>query len=298
METSRQVTLPSEFEPAMYRKLNRDLRSMTDLELANHYEHYGRPEGRRSHAIEDRSAFAALIPLSADALEIGPFHSPLLVGPRVRYFDVLGRGDLIERARSIGFPINRIPREVHYVSPTGDLGIVDKQYDAILSSHAIEHQPDLILHLQQVEKLLRPGGRYFILIPDKRYCFDHFLAESTIADIVDAYHAGTRRHSLSNQIKHLVLTTHNDSKRHWRGDHGAARLSTEAIGACVNAYRAEPERYVDVHAWFFTPQGFEQNIQLLGQLDYTRLRVERLYPTLRATNEFWVVLDLPTDRSC
>ena len=90
---------------------------------------------------------------------------------------------------------------------------------AVFSSHCIEHQPDLVRHLQEVANLLEPDGAYFLLIPNKLYCFDHFIAETSVADVMLAHHLGHRVHTLASVIEHRALTTHNDPSRHWLGDH-------------------------------------------------------------------------------
>ena len=58
----------------------------------------------------------------------------------------------------------------------------------------------------------------------------------------------------------------------------------------IAQYEQAPDDYVDVHAWYFSPATFRQNINLLRELEYTGLTVSRLYPTLRERNEFWAVL--------
>ncbi len=70
---------------------------------------------------------------------------------------------------------------IHFVSPTGNLEIVNECFDVVLNSHCIEYQPNLITHLNHIESILNPGGYYFVLEPDKRYCFDHFIPESSLA---------------------------------------------------------------------------------------------------------------------
>ena len=136
-------------------------------------------------------------------------------------------------------------------------------FDVVLSSHVIEHQPDLVAHLNAVERLLVPGGFYFLLIPDKNYCFDHFIAESTIADIVDAHHSRRKIHTLRSQIEHAALATHNNSRRHWSGDHGMLLDVKERVMRAIAQYEQAPDDYVDVHAWYFSPATFRQNINLL-----------------------------------
>jgi SAM-dependent methyltransferase len=287
-----EAALPLEFDEDIYRELHRDLKQMTSEQLRSHWRHHGQREGRRSNALTNRTDFVRLIPSELDALEIGPFHDPLLQGPRVAYFDILERPALIARAQQIGYPTDRVP-EIDFVAPDGDLSIIDQKFDVVLSSHVIEHQPDLIRHVRAVERLLRPGGMYFLLVPDKNYCFDHYMPESTIAEIVNAHHNGRRVHTLRSQIEHAALKTHNSPKRHWQGDHGVLSGVKERILKAIAAYDKTPETYVDVHAWYFTPARFRESFTLLRELSYTSLELCRVYPTLNEANEFWAVLMAP-----
>jgi SAM-dependent methyltransferase len=165
-------TLPQAFDETMYRSLHLDLAHMTEAELLAHYETFGRKEGRTANGLRDRNGVVALVSKNATVLEIGPFCNPLLSGTNVSYFDVLSEEALVARASCLdpsGVP------HIEYVSPTSDLSIVDRRFDVVISSHCLEHQVDLIGHLKEVGHLLLPGGAYFLLVPDKRYCFDHFI---------------------------------------------------------------------------------------------------------------------------
>lgn len=140
---------PQAFEPTFYKSTYPELSShMTPGELRIHYDRHGIVEGRHGNPAASRQGFIALIPPEAFVLEIGPFCSPVIVGNNVRYFDVLDRDGLILRAETLGLPYDRCPT-IQYVSPVGDISIVNDRFDAILSCHSIEHHPDLISHLQQ-----------------------------------------------------------------------------------------------------------------------------------------------------
>jgi SAM-dependent methyltransferase len=288
------VTVPTEFDASAYRAANSDLVDLAIDDLARHYREYGEDEGRRANAIASREAFAGLIPPLADSLEIGPYYSPLLNGPNTRYFDVLSREAMISRAAAEGFDGTAAP-VIDYVSPTGDLGIVPGgAFDFVLSSHALEHQPDLVSHLHGVERLLRPGGRYLAIVPDKRYCYDHFNPESTIAEIVEAHAEKRRVHTLRNVLNQHVMTTHNDCVRHWDGDHGNfLEACDERIRAGMLEYTASNGEYIDVHAWYFTPASARTIFRALRDARFTSLVLERMYPTRRHALEFWMVLRLP-----
>lgn len=248
-------SLPAEVEVEIYRCVYPDLAHMSEIELLAHFENFGRLEGRLGNRLRDRNDFAELIPSSANVLEIGPFCNPLLRGANVSYFDVLPQDKLIERAKLIGLGLDpgRVPY-IDYVSATIDLSIVDRHFDVVVSSHCLEHQPDLVGHLQEVGKLLLPGGAYFVLVPDKRYCFDHFIPPSSLAEVIIARREQRKVHTLRSLIEHRALVTHNDSRRHWRGDHGVRFENVEQrLQAALREFDEAGGGYIDVHAWYFTP---------------------------------------------
>ena len=181
-------SLPGEFDAALYRSLYSDLCHFEENDLRQHYEIHGRGEGRTATIAVPRDRFLQLVPRGVSILEIGPFNQPVVFGNNVKYFDLFDCNQLIERAREIGLEFDKVPH-VDYVQPFGDLSIVGERFDAVISSHLLEHQPDLIRHLQQVERLFDGAGLYFLVVPDKRYCFDHFIPESSIADVLAGHAA-------------------------------------------------------------------------------------------------------------
>jgi SAM-dependent methyltransferase len=213
-----------------------------------------------------------------------------VTGKNVRYFDVLTQEELVQRAAKQGIP-SANPPKIDYVSPNGDLSIVEGKFDFVISSYCIEHQPDLIKHLQDVERVLKPGGSYFILAPDKRYCHDHFMFESTIAEVVCAHHEGRRVHPLRSVIEHLAMSAHNDHFRHWSGDHGEEMDNFAARWKdAMQVYTNSKGGYVDVHSWYFTPASMRKTISTLNELGYLKLECVRCYHTRRNNNDFWAIL--------
>jgi SAM-dependent methyltransferase len=282
--------LPLEVEAETYRSLNPDLADMSDGEVLAHYNTYGREEGRTSNRLRDRNDFAGLIPSTANVLEIGPFCNPLLRGPNVCYFDVLSQDELVARAKSIGLDPAGVPY-IEYVSQTGNLSIVNRRFDVVISSHNLEHQPDLVGHLQEVSNILLPGGAYFLLVPDKRYCFDHFIPVSNLAEIMVALRERRRVHSLRSVIEHRALTTHNDSLRHWRGDHGVMFENLEQrIQAALPEFDDSKGGYIDVHAWYFAPDSASAILAALQHMHLSQLKVHRVYATRYGATEFWMIL--------
>jgi len=290
MEDDFWRALPEEFDATTYQSIHPDLAGLADAELKTHYETFGINEGRASNSLRNRNDFASLVPNSASALEIGPFCNPLLQGPNVSYFDILSQEALVERARQIGLDPSKVPY-IDFISPTGELPSIRRRFDVVLSSHCIEHQPDLIGHLQEVGQLLLPGGAYFLLVPDKRYCFDHFIPLSNLAEVIVAYHEQRKVHTLRSVIEHCALTTHNDSLRHWQGDHGVIFENFEQrLEAALQIFNDARDQYIDVHAWYFSPDSASAILSALQSMSLNRLGVHRVYSTRYGANEFWMIL--------
>lgn len=285
--------LPPSFDPSVYRQQLRELASLDDDELVAHYNSEGKRLGIQTSCLGNRYEFAALVPTDVSTLEIGPFGSPLLAGPYVRYADVLDTEQLRARAPHHGVDPAAIPH-IHHVMHSCSLDDIDERFYAILSSHAIEHQPDLVAHLQQVERRLHSGGRYFILAPDKRYCFDRNLSTSTISEVLQAHWDRRTAHTLRSVIEHRVFMTHNDPMRHWLDERqieeDARHIDLSKLSAAIREFDQAAGQYIDVHAWYFTPDSFCNLIDLLHALGLTQLKIERLYRTMRGRVEFWAVL--------
>lgn len=239
-----------------------------------------------------RANFLAGIDTSGSILEIGPFDCPQFKGKNVSYFDVLDQKDLRLRAIAHGRSPERCP-QIDFVSPNGDLRIVDRKFQTVFSSHVIEHQPDLIAHLQAVQGILAPGGQLCMIVPDKRFCFDHFIPESTIAEVVNAA-TQAKTHSARSVLLHNLFTTHNNAIAHWLGFHGNRPRSYRESDA-ISAAMAEQQRsldgeYVDVHAWYFTPSGFLDVMKGLGAIELIGLTPVKIYQTAFLDQEFFVVM--------
>lgn len=239
----------------------------------------------------DRARWTRAIP-RGDVLEIGAYHSPVIEGDGVAYFDVFDTPTLRERAAALDVDVDvtRIP-EMDFVSPVGDLGIIDRTFDTVVSSHLIEHQPDLIRHLEQVSTLLKPGGGYYLVIPDKRYCFDHFSPLTVLTDVIKAHEERRWMHTPQSIEKYRLGTTHNLAMMHWVGVHGAKRDSpTTREVAAQEIEQARQGIYIDVHAWMFTPASFLEIASALKAAGSSDFDVESVHATGFGQLEFFAVL--------
>ena len=289
--------IPLPFEAWAYRVINPDLSSLDDEELLRHYDSIGKAAGLRCHQVVDRLAFVHLIHRGIHTLEIGPYARPLLTGPNVKYVDVYSTKELKKLAPAVGMDPEQVPN-INWVAKPSDLSCVNEHFGAVLSSHVIEHQPDLVRHLNQVSEILKHGGRYFVLIPDHRYCFDHFMTPSTITDVVAAHLHRRTSHTAESLLESRLLMTQNDPIEHWLGSHGDPMVNPhfpntnriERLKIAIDSYRENNQYVKNEHAWYFTPDSFSSILQDLADLELIDLKIERLYPTLKNSGEFWVIL--------
>jgi SAM-dependent methyltransferase len=248
--------------------------------------------------IHPRLNFLNLINQKKKILEIGPFDKPCIVGNNVKYADILSTTEIQERIRNfsksekINHNLDSVPK-ISYILKDRSLKAVTDKFDIIFSSHCIEHQPDLIRHLKDVYETLNANGCYYLIIPDKRYCFDYFLEESSISSIIEAHLLKRERHTIKSLIEHRCLTTSNDTYKYWQNDKKFkdglnTRLNKENLKNAIEEFNKNPD--VDVHAWQFTPQSFLQNINALINLDYINFKIEQIFQTEFNNNEFYVIL--------
>ena len=223
-------------------------------------------------------------------LEIGPYFTPVLKGDNVRYFDVLDKEGLIEKAKIDKISIENIPH-IDYVEPHGDMSVIKQKFDIVFSSHNVEHQVNLVKHFQQVENLLKKGGKFYLAVPDKRYCFDHFIFETPLSMVLATYWENPQNHSLQT-ILAKCETGHNDSKRHWEDDSGIPVFmdNRECFKQEYINYENANGNYIDAHKWRFTPQSFAFIINELNRMKLVSLKVEKMWETALHSHEFYVVL--------
>jgi SAM-dependent methyltransferase len=245
-----------------------------------------------------RRGLLAGLHAGSSVLEIGPFDQPIMRGTNVKYFDVMDQQALIARARECGRKQEGCPH-IDYVSDRGDLTVITQEkFDGVISSHCIEHQPDLIRHINQVFTVLRPGGRYYVIVPDKRFVFDYHMPLTRTSEVLAAHAEAREVHTTASIIAHHAETTHNSPLRHWIGFHRPPHGTlpyVQRLREALELARIGSGNYIDVHAWFFTPSSFLAILETLSQMNMIGFNIERVYGTPFGSNEFFAVLQRKPD---
>jgi len=283
-------------------------------------------------ATDRASFFSDACPPGKSALEIGPLHAPICRRPAsdVKYLDAFTTQELRDHYSSDPNVDEAAIVDVDYVWKGERYdALIRERFDCVVTSHNIEHMPCLVDFLDNLESVLNPGGKVYLAIPDKRYCFDHYKSESSISDVLDAFILGKKTLPASALVRQALLVTHNDSMRHWAGDHGEPAFldpsefnrrcdrilggeneipAGSPVGKSPRGGRELPPGHGmlehlcqlysldssahtgDQHAWVFTPGSFAEIMFLLNRLGLSQFIVERLHTTAFGSHEFYAVL--------
>ena len=246
------------------------------------------------------AALLASVPADATILEIGGGYNPRYVKathPNVFHLDHGTTEDL--RSKYAAFPVtahlvDRI-QPIDFVfdgSPIEALVPPTLRFDVIYGSHVLEHQVDLIGHLQSLEKLLKPGARVIEMIPDLRTCFDALRYPTVTADALVAHLRGASIHQGKQVFDGVAREIDkNYGYRMCNADFDGVRFSHSLQHALDAMWSAEApgQPYTDVHAWAFTPESFRLlmiELRLLGLTKLVPTYVSSLYG-----NQFCAVLE-------
>jgi hypothetical protein len=270
-----------------------DLRLMKTLELENHFFSFGLAEGRVCSRIKNRKDFVESIISKGKILEIGPLDNPQLDYRSPLYYslDVFTKEQLINNYINDPNVNKEKIIEPSYVIADNDYSPIKEKFGCVFSSHNIEHVPCIVTFLNNLHELLSDDGHIYLIIPDKRYCFDHFKKETEIYDVLQAFFEKNSRPRFSNILKMVSQSTHNNCVDHWNNNHGTINKEADVIkhyAGILGLYNSGV--YVDSHVSFFTPQNFIEIIGMLNELKLINLKIHKIYHTLRDSNEFYAIL--------
>jgi len=167
-----------------------------------------------------------------------------------------------------------------------------RKVDYALASHVIEHVPDLITWLKEVESILAPGGQIRLAIPDMRYTFDCLRRETVFSDVLPAYIARARR-PMPRELMDFVYNAadvRSDLLWHKPAKKAVSRkLYTFADTAQLGEASMRGE-YHDVHCWTFTPASFARLMNEIGAAGLSNLACRAFTDTPIGATEFYISL--------
>lgn len=292
------------FDEAAYLEANPDVAAAVAAgHFASGYEHYeaaGRAEGRGFVRVPSRNEIVwSMVDTAGRGIELGPLDHPVMAkrdGFDVRIVDYLDTDSLRAKYGTDEHPdvdtdaIEEVDVVSRGESLTELLG-ADAAYDWVVASHVVEHIPDLVSFLQDVERILRPEGRLALVVPDKRVTLDHYGEATTTGQVLDAYAARRTRPSPGQAFDHFARAAALGGRIAWSaGDEGVPEMLHPYAAARVAYERAldGDDFGGELHCWRFTPAGFALLIDDLRDLGLTTLAVVAEHDTVGC--EFFVAL--------
>jgi predicted SAM-dependent methyltransferase len=252
--------------------------------------------------LDRREFLLQRIDRSMNLVEIGPSHRPLAAkrdGWRTTVVDHDTRAGIVEKYANNPVVIADNIEEVDVVWSGGDLAANFPPaslgtFDAILASHVLEHMPDPITFLQSAQRLLKPTGAVMLALPDKRYTFDFFGPLTATGDWLTAHGVTARTHSKRAAFNHVAYAVTNDGKITWTHEQKldslrfAHHLEQGAGHFDGNTDSGQGAKYIDYHAWRFTPSSFMLLILEISQIRDVDFHTAACTPA--KGHEFFVVL--------
>ncbi len=249
--------------------------------------------------MDRRGKALGFLDLSGPGLEIGPSYSPLVPkspGIDIETVDHAPRDELVDKFRAFAIPEDQLALidDVDHIWTGGSLVDAvgrERSYEFVVASHVVEHSVDLIGFLKDCERLITDSGRISLVVPDKRFCFDHFRPVTSLGQVVDAHLRPTRFHSPGALLDHHAYACTQDGVIAWSA-RGSGVLELQftdvARGREVIERGSTQTEYHDIHRWVFTPSSFSLLLQDLRALGFHSLVEVGAFPT--AGFEFFVTL--------
>lgn len=234
-----------------------------------------------------KERITAMIDRGGRGLEIGASHNPAApksAGYNVEIVDHMDQQGLLEKYKDdVGIILSNI-EPVDHVWTGGSLSqLVGNagSYDWIIAAHVVEHMPDLIYFIKECQALLRPGGILSLVVPDKRYCFDHLRRRSTTGDLIQAHLERRERHTPGQVFDHFAYACKLDENGSWHPE-AMGRVNfvhPEGVGQGMLDRSLDSDAYIDIHGWVFTPSSFRLVMHDLNALGYVQLDEVAFTPT-------------------
>jgi SAM-dependent methyltransferase len=142
--------------------------------------------------------------LSGKGLEIGPLHRPMVRhdGMDIDYIDRCTVAELREHYPEL--------KDLPLVEPDiiGDAesleGVPDQSYDFLISAHVIEHMKNPLGSLQQWCRVVKPGGKLYLIVPDKRATFDKKRVRTAFPHIIKDFQNPSAERDFEHYLDYAI----------------------------------------------------------------------------------------------
>jgi SAM-dependent methyltransferase len=232
-------------------------------------------------------------------LEVGAFDRPFFTPQEtnVRFLDYRSAADARAFAAATPGHSPDYVVELDYLVPgSGSWDMVpDNTFDWILSSHAMEHVPNLIGVFNTIASKLKPGGLSIAILPDKRRTFDAYRPVTTLGRIVEDHILGAvrpRPQSVFDMTFYGRSQTLQEAQRTYEGLNDTL-LDNGNFPIALQRAKIAAEAYQDAHNYVFTSRSFESIMRTLCNEGVIKLVPEAHVHTLDGQMSFLNIMRKP-----
>jgi len=170
----------------------------------------------------------------------------------------------------------------------------EEKFDCVIASHVLEHMDDLIFALRDISKILKPGGIFCIVYPDKRYCFDHFRTSASFRDAYHVFRQGEKNNASMVLDFFFSVIPENNPSLFWGGEGILNELPRAPFVNAVAHYEKalNGTRMEDVHYWPFTDMDFLKFLYDCTRAGLLPFRCISFQPCAENDQQFFIALQL------
>ncbi|HLX89806.1 MAG TPA: class I SAM-dependent methyltransferase [Acidimicrobiales bacterium] len=203
--------------------------------------------------------------LAGAGIEVGPGEFPfrlLRPGVQVRYVDRLRPEDRHRVLEALGrdpdqaaFDTARIALEPDFVADFNAerLGPVpDGSQDFVIASHVLEHLAEPLGFVDEIHRVLVPGGLALVLLPDRRRTEDRFRAATPLGHLVGEHEQAV----VEVSAEHLREFLRDRGRPAARGDEWERQLAQYREHS-FHVHCWDPDEFVEVLAWGIEHRGHQ-----------------------------------------
>lgn len=229
-------------------------------------------------------------------LEIGAFDRPTFL-PRSGdsfFLDYMSQLELIDKGAHIGRNIEKIPK-MDYVIKSNKLSVeVDRRFDLIVANHVIEHVPNPIEWLCEINAILEDDGHLFLSIPDRRYTFDYLRKETDFLEMISRFRSGYSKPDFWKLAEvRLLERPQITGEAAWHKDILDDLLAQGGLNVLEAMEKAEDESrraYIDIHCNVFTYASFCELFRQLDETGISPLELAEIEDVMPGKIEFHAIL--------
>ncbi len=250
-----------------------------------------------------------ITPQSQHGIEIGALNHPTIPPEfgKVPFVDYTFTSELQEQHRTYPDRVRDMVDVTYVWSGSGSLTDIigaEAYFDWAIASHVIEHVPNVLGWFRGIATALKPGAKFNLAIPDKRFTFDFRRNTSTLGELTEADLLSYTKPSIRQQFDH----TYNAAALLHPADTWVKDFKADAVPrlcgdvALQLAYDqsvkiAKEGDYLDSHCWTFTPLTFAKLFDGATELGLFPFLVDDIIPTIAGEFEFFVYLSLADPNS-